>query len=131
MRAENKKIAKGYRLKPETHEMIKEAKLAARGDIDFAICAACRKFLEDIRSNNKNKGEIKMKIITTALIMMMFTVQIKSQWVIQQFHPDHNGVSFNSTSTGYMACSNGVILKSTNNGHTWVSQYTGTTQDLT
>jgi photosystem II stability/assembly factor-like uncharacterized protein len=111
--------------------MIKEAKLATRGDIDFAICAACRKFLEDIRSNNKNKGEIKMRIIITALIMMMFTVQIKSQWVIQQFHPDHNGVSFNSTSTGYMACSNGVILKSTNNGHSWVSQYTGTTQDLT
>ena len=40
MRTENKKIAKGYRLNPETHDIIKKAKLAAKGDIDFAISAA-------------------------------------------------------------------------------------------
>jgi hypothetical protein len=60
MRTENKKIAKGYRLRPETHEIIREAKQAARGDIDFAISAACRKFLQEIKSNN-NRAERILK----------------------------------------------------------------------
>ena len=59
VRTENKKTAKGYRLKPETHELINEAKQAARGDIDFAINAACRKFLEEIRTTKTIKEKSK------------------------------------------------------------------------
>lgn len=59
MKSENRKIAKGYRLKPGTHEIIHEVKRAVSGDIDFAITAACKFFLNEIRSNKKNKGEIK------------------------------------------------------------------------
>jgi photosystem II stability/assembly factor-like uncharacterized protein len=72
-----------------------------------------------------------MKIIIYAILIMMIALEVRSQWVIQQFHPDHNGVFFEGTSTGYLAGSGGIIMKSTNNGHSWVNQYTGTTQDIT
>lgn len=72
-----------------------------------------------------------MKISIIFLLMITFGVQLRSQWVIQQFHPDFNSVHFEGTSTGYMAGENGIIQKSTDNGHSWVSQYTGTTNDLT
>ncbi len=58
MKAENKKIAKGYRLKPETHEIINELKKAVRGDTDFAISIACRKFLNEMKSINKIKEKL-------------------------------------------------------------------------
>jgi len=72
-----------------------------------------------------------MRISIIFLLMVTFAVQVKSQWVIQQFHPDYNSVHFKGTSTGYMAGENGIIQKSTDNGHSWVSQYTGTTYGLT
>lgn len=55
MKSKNRKIAKGYRLKPETHEIIHEVKTAVRGDIDFAITAACKIFLNEIRQIKKIK----------------------------------------------------------------------------
>jgi len=55
MKSENRKIARGYRLKPETHEIIHEVKQALKGDIDFAINTACKKFLNEIRTNKKIK----------------------------------------------------------------------------
>ncbi len=72
-----------------------------------------------------------MRITTITLLLMILAVQSESQWVIQQFHPDYNCVYFNGTPVGFMAGSDGIIQKSTDNGHSWVSQYTGTTQDIT
>ncbi len=40
------KIAKGYRLKPETHELIKKVKETVKGDLDKALSIACKNFLE-------------------------------------------------------------------------------------
>lgn len=54
--AGDKKISKGYRLKPETHEMIIRIKQVLREDTDNAINTACRKFLEGIKSNNNLTG---------------------------------------------------------------------------
>ena len=56
----SKKIAKGYRLKPETHEMIKNIQKMLNGDLDYAINTACKKFLNGITKNsdsNKIKTE--------------------------------------------------------------------------
>lgn len=74
---ENKKIAKGYRLRPETHEMITKIKNVLKEDSDKAINTACRKFLEEI----KKKGETKMKkiIITLILALSFITANVCSQ----------------------------------------------------
>lgn len=50
MKSVNRKVARGYRLKPETHEILLEVKQAVKGDIDYAITAACKKFLNEIRT---------------------------------------------------------------------------------
>ena len=59
----NKKISKGYRLKPETHKMIRTISKQVRGDLDYAINSACRKFLDEIelngRTNEINKNNIR------------------------------------------------------------------------
>lgn len=49
-----KKIAKGYRLKPETHRMIRQIQKYVRGSLDDSINLACKRFLEEI----KKKGSI-------------------------------------------------------------------------
>jgi len=42
-----KKISKGYRLKQETHDLIKQIQNAIMGNTDEAINMACRKFLSE------------------------------------------------------------------------------------
>jgi len=45
------KISKGYRLKPETHEIINTLQEKLRTDADTIISAACRKFLREIEES--------------------------------------------------------------------------------
>lgn len=44
-----KKISKGYRLRPETHEMIRKIKKYLKGTADQSIYLACKKLLEEIK----------------------------------------------------------------------------------
>ena len=56
----NKKIAKGYRLKPEIHDMIKDIQKMLDGDIDYAVNTACKKFINEINQKNEpNKIKIE------------------------------------------------------------------------
>ncbi len=54
---EMRKVAKGYRLKPETHKMIRKIQNYVRGDLDYAINSACRKFLKEIKQDNNKKEQ--------------------------------------------------------------------------
>jgi hypothetical protein len=47
-----KKIAKGYRLKPETHKMIREIQKCIRGSLDDSINLACKRLLKEIKEKN-------------------------------------------------------------------------------
>ena len=49
----NKKVSKGYRLKPETHKMIRTISEHVRGDLDYAINSACRKFLDELAQGGR------------------------------------------------------------------------------
>ncbi len=125
------KTAKGYRLKPETHRMIRKIQNYVRGDLDEAINTACRKFLKEIKSNKK-RGEVSMRTIII-FILLGLTVNINAQWTVQQFCPDYNAAHFInnvSSTTGYAAGQNGVIRKTTNKGLSWMNIYTGTTDEL-
>lgn len=51
----DRKTAKGYRLKPETHKMIRNIQNLLRGDLDHAINTACKKFLNELRQNNNQR----------------------------------------------------------------------------
>ncbi len=42
-----KKISKGYRLKQETHDLIKQIQITIMSNTDDAINMACRKFLSE------------------------------------------------------------------------------------
>lgn len=56
------KVSKGYRLKPETHEKIKEIKKLLDADTDYVIYKACEYFHNKIKNIDKNKtyyGELK------------------------------------------------------------------------
>jgi len=46
-RSIEKKISKGYRLKQETHDMIKQIQVTIKGNTDEAINIACIKFLNE------------------------------------------------------------------------------------
>jgi hypothetical protein len=50
-----KKIAKGYRLKPATHKIIRDIRYLLRGDLDYALNTACTQFLKEIKQNHKPK----------------------------------------------------------------------------
>lgn len=51
----DRKIAKGYRLKPETHKIIKRIQNLLRGDIDYTLSTVCKKFLREAKQDNKSK----------------------------------------------------------------------------
>ena len=51
-----KKVAKGYRLKPETHKMIKQIQKYVRGSVDDSVNLACRRLLNEIKNNLTDKG---------------------------------------------------------------------------
>ena len=51
----DRKIAKGYRLKPETHKIIKRIQNLLRGDIDYTLSTVCGKFLRETKQHNKSK----------------------------------------------------------------------------
>jgi hypothetical protein len=54
-----KKVSKGYRLKPETHKMIKQIQKYVRGSVDDSVNMACRRFLKDLKNPvAKNKNTI-------------------------------------------------------------------------
>ena len=44
-----KKVSKGYRLRPKTHELIRELKKYLKGTADDSIYLACKKLLEEIK----------------------------------------------------------------------------------
>lgn len=126
-----KKIAKGYRLKPETHRMIRTVQRFVRGDLDEAINTACRKFLNEIKETNR--GKIIMRTITLTIFILLNVELAFSQWTVQQFNPDYHAAYFlNSASspTGLAVGENGIIRRTTNRGITWTNIYSGTTEEL-
>ncbi|HMQ79522.1 MAG TPA: hypothetical protein PKE39_02175 [Ignavibacteria bacterium] len=52
------KISKGYRLSPETHNMIKQIQNILNVNTDVVLNKACSRFLTEIQ-NNKNKNKLK------------------------------------------------------------------------
>lgn len=52
------KISKGYRLSPETHNMIKQIQSILNVNTDVVLNKACSKFLTEIQ-NNTNKNKLK------------------------------------------------------------------------
>lgn len=53
MKAKSKKISKGYRLKPETHQLIKRLQILLDTSSDSVIYKACSEFYIKIKSNYK------------------------------------------------------------------------------
>ncbi len=52
------KISKGYRLSPETHNMIKQIQNILNVNTDIVLNKVCSKFLSEIQ-NNTNKNKLK------------------------------------------------------------------------
>lgn len=52
------KISKGYRLSPETHNMIKQIQSILNVNTDIVLNKACSKFLIEIQ-NNTTKNKLK------------------------------------------------------------------------
>lgn len=52
------KISKGYRLSPETHNMIKQIQNLLNVNTDIVLNKACSKFLIEIQ-NNTTKNKLK------------------------------------------------------------------------
>lgn len=48
------KISKGYRLRPETHKMIKQIQNILNVNTDVVLNEVCSKFLTEIQNTNKN-----------------------------------------------------------------------------
>lgn len=58
MKSKSKKISKGYRLKPETHDLVKSLQEMFDTSTDTIISRACKLYYEQIvkkNSVNKNK----------------------------------------------------------------------------
>ena len=55
MEKKEMKISKGYRLRPETHKMIKQIQNILNVNTDVVLNEVCSKFLTDIQNINKNK----------------------------------------------------------------------------
>lgn len=51
----NEGIAKGYRLKAETHELVNRLQKKINGTKDDVISRACEKFFEELQINNRTK----------------------------------------------------------------------------
>lgn len=52
------KKSKGYRLSPETHNMIKQIQVILKVNTDFVLNRACSKLLSEIQ-NSTNKKKLK------------------------------------------------------------------------
>lgn len=50
----NKKISKGYRLKPETHKLISKVHKILKTDYDDTLNLLCTEFLKNRKSKNFN-----------------------------------------------------------------------------
>lgn len=53
------KTAKGYRLLPETHSLIRKVQAILKGDMDNAINTACQSFLENARDKPPAQKSLK------------------------------------------------------------------------
>lgn len=62
-----KKVAKGYRLRPETHLLIKEIQNILQTDQDAVITKACKMFYKEIQRKQKIKGRTKSKLTAKPL----------------------------------------------------------------
>jgi hypothetical protein len=51
--AKKKKVAKGYRLRPETHKIIERIKNILKTDYDYAINRACYYYCEALANHIK------------------------------------------------------------------------------
>lgn len=123
---QNKKIPKGYRLKPETHDLIKKVQKVIKGNTDEALNFACKNILKQLK--NSTKGDSVMKIFILVLVIAVSSMKVYSQWVVQQFNPDYSSVFFvPGTNTGYSAGQSvGIIRKSIDGGITWSNLTSGT-----
>jgi len=52
-------IAKGYRLKPETHKLVEKLQKKINGTKDDAINRACRMFYDEIIDSRKKRANSK------------------------------------------------------------------------
>ncbi len=52
MKTSEKKISKGYRLKPGTHKLVNKIQAALRTDVDTVISTACKFFYKEIKNNS-------------------------------------------------------------------------------
>ena len=50
------KTAKGYRLRPKTHELINKMRLILQTDVDTVISKACRMLYKELKAKQKIKG---------------------------------------------------------------------------
>lgn len=116
---QSRKIPKGYRLKPETHIMIKKIQKMIKGNTDEALSFACRNLIKHLKNNKK--GDIIMRIFILIFIIAISSNNVYSQWTLQQFTPSYNSVYMvPSTNIGFAVTPNeGIIRKTTDAGSTW------------
>jgi photosystem II stability/assembly factor-like uncharacterized protein len=74
-----------------------------------------------------------LAVIISFVVLPLFISVSRAQWIQQ--NPILQGITFNSvkfvsSSIGWAVGYNGVILKTTNGGTTWISQSCGTSSDL-
>lgn len=51
-----KKISKGYRLKPYTHELINKIRILIRSDYNTVLSRACKHYYRELMKRNKTKA---------------------------------------------------------------------------
>jgi len=59
MKNYSNKIARGYRLKPETHNLIKSLQELTRNDADEVLSASCMMYLSFVAGKNFEAGNQK------------------------------------------------------------------------
>ncbi len=127
---QNKKIPKGYRLKPETHSLIKKVQKILKGNTDDALNFACRNILKQLKNNIK--GDSVMRIFILIFVLAVSSMNVYSQWTVQQFNPDYNSIFMvPSSSVGYAVSDyDGVMRKTMDGGLTWSVLSGGTIEGL-
>ncbi len=127
---QSKKIPKGYRLKPETHSLIKKVQKMIKCNSDEALNMACRNLIKQIKHNLK--GDLIMRKLILVILMIFSSMNIFSQWAVQQFNPDYSSVYFvPGTNTGYATGQyTSLIRKSADGGLSWNNLMSGTIETL-
>ena len=114
--------AKGYRLKPQTHKLVKKIQKQINGSQEEVISEALKTYCRQISSKNKigmNKTNIIIIVIFYFCCSMVYS---QATWVWQNPKPtgyDMNAVYFLNSSTGFIGGANGELYRTTNSGVSW------------